>query len=64
MKDSIEMWHPEPNAGGEYALWDAIEEQRIWATRTTPVKNYVDDILFEYFGEPGDFRAKGCTVKA
>ena len=64
MKDSIEMWHPEPNAGGDYELWDATEEESIWATRTTPVKNYVDDVLFEFFGDPTDFRVPGCTVKA
>ena len=64
MKDSIEMWHPEPNAGGDYELWDAIEEERIWATRTTPVKKYVDDVLFEFFGDPTDFRVPGCTIKA
>ena len=58
------MWHPEPNAGGDYELWDATEEESIWATRTTPVKNYVDDVLFEFFGDPTDFRVPGCTVKA
>ena len=62
MKDSIEMWHPEPSAGGDYALWSAIEMQFIWATRTTSVNKNVDDIMFEYFGDPKNFRAPGCTV--
>ena len=55
MKDAVETWHPEPKANGTYAIWDAIEEERIWATRTTPVHKYVDDVLFEYFGNPDDF---------
>ena len=64
MKDRIEAWTPEPLAGGVYKLYDAIEDERIWATRTTPKKHYVDDILFEYFGDSKDFQAKGCTVSA
>ena len=64
MKDAVETWHPEPKANGTYALWDVTEEESIWVTRTTPVKKYVDDIMFEYFGNPDDFQEKGCTVKA
>ena len=64
MKDSVETWHPEPKAGGNYALWDVTEEETIWVTRTTPVKKYVDDIKFDFFGNPDDFQVKGCTVKA
>ena len=64
IKDTVEMWQPEPTAGGIYNVWLATEEETIWATRTTPVKKYVDDILFEFFGDPKDFRAPGCTVKS
>ena len=64
MKDKIEIWHPEPFANGTYSLFNGIEDEMLWVTRTTPKKHYVDDILFEYFGDPKDFRAKGCTVKA
>ena len=63
MKDFIETAHPEPGAGGTYKIWDATEEEMIWATRTTPKKKYVDDIMFEFIGDPTDFRAKGCSVK-
>ena len=63
MKDSIQDWHPEPKAGGTYKIWDAIELEQMWVTRTTPTKHYVDDIIFEYFGNPKDFRVKGCKVK-
>ena len=61
MKDSIEIWHPDPILKDEWSLWDAIEEERIWATKTSKKDTY--DILTEYFGD-SDFRAPGCTVKA
>ena len=65
MKDAVETWTPEPGtAGGSYALWNSEEELNIWATRTTPVKKYVDDIYFEYTNSTGDFNTKGCTVAA
>uniref|UniRef100_A0A7S3IQY0 Uncharacterized protein n=1 Tax=Strombidium inclinatum TaxID=197538 RepID=A0A7S3IQY0_9SPIT len=64
MKDKIELWHPEPGANGSYKIWDAVEEEQIWATRTTPTKGYVDDILFDYFGDPKDFEKKGCSVSS
>ena len=52
MKDAVETWHPEPNgANGTYAIWDVTEDESIWATRTTPIKKYVDDILFEFIGD-------------
>ena len=63
MKDSVQDWHPEPNAGGTYKIWDAVELEQMWVTRTTPTKKYVDDIKFEYFGNPKNFREKGCRVK-
>ena len=62
MKEAVEDWHPEPKAGGTYAVWDITEEEQIWVTRTTPVKKYVDDVIFDYFGNPADFEAPGCTV--
>ena len=52
MKDRIEMWHPEPDAAGTYKVWSAVEMENIWATRTTPKKKFVDDIMFEFFGDP------------
>ena len=64
MKDAVQTWHPEPKAGGTYKVWEATEEESMWVTRTTPAKHYVDDIMFEYFGNPDDFQAAGCTVKA
>ena len=57
------MWAPEPKAGGIYAMWTATEEESLWVTRTTPTKHYVDDIIFDYFGNPADFEVKGCTVQ-
>ena len=63
MKDLTEEWAPEPKAGGIYAMWTATEEEQLWVTRTTPTKHYIDDIIFEYFGNPADFEVKGCTVK-
>ena len=63
MKDRIETWHPEPWAGGTYSVWDAIEEERIWATRKMAKRDRTDDVLFEYFGNSADFQAEGCTVK-
>ena len=64
MKDAVFEWHPEPNAKGTYKVWDAIEEEQIWATRTTPVKKYVDDVMWQFFGNSEDFQTEGCTVKA
>ena len=64
MKDAVMTWHPEPNAGGTYQVWDATEEEQIWATRLTPSGWFKDDVLFEFFGDPEDFQAKGCTVKS
>ena len=64
MKEAVEMWQPEPKAGGMYAVWDATEEESIWATRTTPTKHYVDDILFDYFGNTENFNDPGCRVEA
>ena len=56
MKNAVETWHPEPNgANGNYATVDIIEEERIWATRTTPIHKYVDDVLFEFSSDSGDF---------
>ena len=55
MKDAAETWTPEPNAGGTYAIWSATEEETMWVTRTTPTKHYIDDITFDYFGNPEDF---------
>ena len=64
MKDAIETFHPEPKAGGSYKMWNATEEEYMWATRTTPAAKYVDDIDFSFFGNPEDFQVKGCTVKS
>ena len=65
MKLAIELWTPEPKAGGLYKIWDATEEENIWATRTTPTHHYVDDIQFVYTApDAADFQKKGCTVSA
>ena len=65
MKDDGYNWHPEPKAGGNYAVYDAIEEENLWLTRTTPTKHYVDDILFDFLPpNPENFRVAGCTVAA
>ena len=65
MKDAVETWHPEPNgANGTYAVWDVVEEEYIWATRTDPIKTYIADILFEFFGNPDDIQDEGCTINA
>ena len=65
MKDKIEIWHPEPGVGGNYTIWDATEEETIQATRTLNGKrDKTDDILFDFIGNPKDFRTLGCTVNA
>ena len=64
MKDTMELWAPEPKAKGSYKIWNATEEEYLWFTRTTPSAKFVDDIDFQFFGNPADFQAKGCTVKA
>ena len=64
MKDAVQDWKPEPKAGGTYKMWDAIELEYFWATRTTASGKYVDDIEFEFFGNPANFREQGCTVSA
>ena len=56
------MWQPEPERGGVYTLWDAVEVEYLWATRTTPVKKYVDDIRWDFFGDSENFNAKGCKI--
>ena len=63
MKDNVMSWHPEPVTGGEYEIWHAVEEENIWAVRSSPKLNFKDDVLFEFFGDPSDFEAKGCSVK-
>ncbi len=35
-------------ANGTYSIHDAVEGDYVWATRTTPVSKYVDDILFKF----------------
>ena len=65
IKDAVETWHPEPDgANGTYAVWDVVEEEYIWATRTDPIKTYIADILFEFFGNPDDIQDEGCTINA
>ncbi len=54
-------WDPESVTGGEYEIWHAVEEENIWAIRSSPKLNFKDDVLFEFFG-PSDFEATGCTV--
>ena len=51
--------HPEPNAGGFYAVKEQSEMDYIWTTRTTPVHEYVDDVIFEF----ADTKT-GCEVKS
>ena len=63
MKQKTEDWQPEPNAGGIYSLWDAVEIENLWVTRTTPTHHYVDDIRWDYFGDEKNFQAKGCRVE-
>ena len=37
-------------AGGDYAIVQESAGSSVWVTRTTPVKHYVDDIIFEVSG--------------
>ena len=46
-------------SNGIYKFIDAKEDTYIWATRTTPVKKYVDDVAFEFSAT-----ATGCHVHA
>lgn len=48
MESTIKKFTPEPDAKGTYAIKESSPNNYIWATRTTPVKKYVDDIIFEY----------------
>ena len=42
---------------GDYALKEDGLNDYVWATRTTPVKKYVDDVLFEFVSS-----SEGCQV--
>ena len=44
-------------AGGLYAVKQEVPNSSVWVTRTTPVKHYVDDILFSVSGS-----GSSCTV--
>ena len=35
-------------SGGLYAIKEQANDSYVWVTRTTPVKKYVDDIIFEF----------------
>ena len=50
-------------AGGLYAFVEK-DPNMIWVTRTTPVKKYVDDIRWDFFGNPDNFLVSGCKVTA
>ncbi len=45
---AIASFTPEPKANGTYTIIEEESYSYIWTTRTTPVKKYVDDILFEF----------------
>ena len=42
---------------GTYDLKEDALNDYVWVTRTTPVKKYVDDVLFEVASDP-----KGCSI--
>ena len=44
-------------ASGIYAMKEVASDHYVWVTRTTPVKKYVDDIIFEVSGD-----GSSCTV--
>ena len=61
MLNAVNTWHPEPDtSAGTYALVTETDNSSIWATRTTPVKHYVDDILFQYSSNSNG----GCSIAA
>lgn len=59
LERTIRSFTPEPFAGGVYAVKESTPDDYIWSTRTTPVKKYVDDILFEVEQQGDD-----CLVKS
>ena len=63
VKDTVETWHPEPMGNGIYKIWDATEMEMVWATRNYAV-NSTDDVMFEFFGNPENFREKHCEIHA
>ena len=66
IRSTVESYNPEPSnpgPGGTYALIGAIDGQTVRATRTTPVKKFVDDIIFEA-QSPEQSNGDGCTIKA
>ncbi|CDW71084.1 UNKNOWN [Stylonychia lemnae] len=48
VEKTIREFNPEPDANGIYALKESADTDYIWTTRTTPVKKYIDDIIFEF----------------
>ena len=62
-KDDIETWHPDHSGVGVYELYDAVEEEQIWTARHSK-SDQIDDVMFQYYPDTGDFRDAGCTVGA
>eukprot|EP00347_Sterkiella_histriomuscorum_P012499 403368346 len=59
LERTIRSFNPEPDAKGIYAVKESLPQDYIWATRTTPVQRYVDDIIFEV-----EQKGEDCVVKA
>ena len=47
LESTIKQFKPEPDAQGTYDIMESKKDDYLWTTRTTPVKKYVDDIMFE-----------------
>lgn len=59
MQSVLQSWVGGDPGKGLYDIKEQKADTYFWATRTTPVHRYVDDIAFE-FSES----ASGCSVKA
>jgi hypothetical protein len=59
LESTIKRFTPEPDAKGIYAILESEANDYIWTTRTTPVRKYVDDIIFEH-SQNGD----SCVVSS
>ena len=55
----VRSWANGGPSGGLYEVFEQADPVYIWTTRTTPVKKYVDDQIFEYTQT-----SAGCVVNA
>ena len=42
IKEKMIYWNPEPEAGGAYSIWTALEVESVWGVRTSAKKSKYD----------------------